>query len=211
MSLRLRQRVTGDGDRREATDSEVGSRDTGAVDGDVTAWRPFRLAGASTALTEGEIYDVLRNSRRRAALSYLLEQGRASVREVTTHVAATEYDVAPEAVSPEQRKRVYTALSQCHLPRLDEFGVVDFDADAKTIELDDVPRPVATYLQDGAGRDTDRVELAIAWTVATLAILGVIGVGPFGQVPIVVWALLTVAGLAGVAFRQLYATWDDSP
>lgn len=205
MSLRLRQRVTGGGDGGDEPDAAVGGGDAPDGDGGLADWRPFRLTGTSTALSDGEIYDVLRNSRRRAALSYLLEQGRASVREVTTHVAATEYDVAPEAISPEQRKRVYTALSQCHLPRLDEYGVVDFDEDAKAIELDDVPGPVATYLQGGDGTDADRVELAVAWTVATLAILGVLGVDPFGRVPIVAWALLTVAGLSGVALRQLYA------
>lgn len=206
MSLRLRRRVTGGGDRGEDPDAVVGRGDAAdRDDSGIADWRPFRLAGTSTELTDGEIYDVLRNSRRRAALSYLLEQGGASVREVTTHVAATEYDVAPEAVSPAQRKRVYTALSQCHLPRLDEFGVVDFDEDEKTVELDDVPVTMAAYLRGGTGGDADRVELAVAWTVAALAILGVLGVGPFGQVPVVVWALLTVAGLSSVALRQLYA------
>lgn len=205
MSLQLGQRVSQGVGRGADPDTE---RDDDSVERDIDSrgadWHPFRRAGPSTTLSQGEIYDVLRNSRRRAALSYLLEHGRASVREVTTHVAADEYDVPPEAVAPDQRKRVYTALSQCHLTRLDEFGVVEYDDDEMVVELADVPAQVASYLRDGTTTTFDRIELVVAWVVAPLAILGVVGVGPFGQVPLLAWALLTVAGLAVVASRQLY-------
>ena len=111
-----------------ATEPETGPKEVSDRDGEG--------AVEPEGLSEDEVFDILRNSRRRQVLSYLLENGgQASVKELTRHVAAEEYDVAAEDVTSEQHKRVYTALHQCHLERLDEYGVVDFDTDVKQVTL----------------------------------------------------------------------------
>lgn len=158
-------------------------------------------------LSVDEVFDILRNSRRRQVLSYLLENGeRASVKELTRYVASEEYDVAAEDVTSEQHKRVYTALHQCHLERLDEYSVVDFDTDVKQVSLDNAAPQVEPYLDHDDGTRAARVELVTATTVASLVTVGVVGVGPFGAVSVTAWALLTVVALVGLAIFRLNGT-----
>jgi hypothetical protein len=164
--------------------------------------RPDHRSGGG--LSDSEVFDVLRNSRRRAALSYLLEGRReASIRELTEHVASEEYGVAAGEVSADQYKRVYTALCQCHLPRLDEFGVVAFDEKTKTVSLRETAQ-VERYLQPKDHRTAVRTELTAAVAVASLVTLGVSGVGPLGGVSVLSWTVLTVLALFGVAALQLH-------
>lgn len=160
MSIRPGSRDRGSGDERDDPNGERICGPTGEDAGAAEAsWWPFTPTCSATDLTDSEVYDVLRSSRRREVIAYLLRQGGAPVREVTDHVAAEEYDVEPDEVSSEQRKRVYTALCQCHLLRLDEFGVVAFDEDEKYVALADVPDRVARYLTDGTDASARRVEL----------------------------------------------------
>ncbi|MEF8776484.1 MAG: hypothetical protein V5A43_08285 [Haloarculaceae archaeon] len=79
-------------------------------------------------LSPDAVFDILSNGRRRYALSYLLAAGEpVTVRNLSRDIAAWENGVEPAEVTPRQRKRVYTALHQTHLLRLDEFGVVEYD------------------------------------------------------------------------------------
>ena len=48
-------------------------------------------------------------------------------------VAAWEYETDPERVTSQQRKTVYTALQQRHLPRMDEAELLTFDSRAGTV------------------------------------------------------------------------------
>lgn len=82
---------------------------------------------SQTQLTADEVYDILSNQRRRFVLYHLRDVGETSLRELSRLVAAWENDIDPEEVTSVQRKRVYTALHQTHLPRLDEDGVVNYD------------------------------------------------------------------------------------
>jgi hypothetical protein len=87
--------------------------------------------------TEGEapgdldldtVFDALRNQRRRHLLRYLHEaSGPVTLSDVTEHVAALENDTTPEALDSQQRKRVYVALYQAHLPKLYEMGILTFN------------------------------------------------------------------------------------
>jgi hypothetical protein len=156
-------------------------------------------------LSDTEIFDILRNSRRRAVLSYLFEKGgRASIKELTEHVASEEYGVAAEEVSADQHKRVYTALYQCHLPRLDEFGVIDFDKDRKEVTLREAASQVKPYLRQRDHTDAARIELIVAVAVASIVTLGVVGIGPLGAVSVFWWTMLTALVLFGIAVFQLY-------
>lgn len=78
-------------------------------------------------LTADAVYDILSNQRRRFVLYHLGNVGETSLRELSRLVAAWENGIDPEAVTSVQRKRVYTALHQTHLMRLDEYGVVQYD------------------------------------------------------------------------------------
>lgn len=84
-------------------------------------------------LTADEVYDILSNQRRRFVLYHLAEAGETSLRDLSRLVAAWENDVDPEAVTSVQRKRVYTALHQTHLMRLDSYDVIEYDQSRGTV------------------------------------------------------------------------------
>lgn len=154
-------------------------------------------------LSKDEAFDVLRNSRRRSVISCLRAHGQAmSVKEVTRCVASEEYDVPVEELTAKQTKRVYTGLYQCHLERMDEIGVIDFDKDDNTVSLSEAAADLEPYYNDGV--DPARAELAVAAVVALVVTLGSIGVGPFGAIPIQWLAVLTTVTLLGLALFQLY-------
>lgn len=156
-------------------------------------------------LTESDILEILRNSRRRTAISYLLQEGdRATLKELTKYVAAQEYEVATTEVSPDQHKRVYTALYQYHLPQLDDFDVVDFDKEGKTVALDDAATEVKSYLQRNSSSDSALGNVVVAVIVTSLVTPGVLGVGPLGRIPVRWWATLTVLTLFGIALTHLH-------
>lgn len=82
------------------------------------------------------LFDVLKNQRRRLVLQYLRE-AEASVRigTLAEHIAAFENDVPPRGLNAQQRKRVYIGLYQCHLPKMADVDVIDFNQARGIIEL----------------------------------------------------------------------------
>jgi len=93
---------------------------------------------------------VLSNERRRYVLHYLKQRnGDAPVplREVVDQVAAWENGTKIDELESDDRKCVYTALKQTHLPRLDKFGVVEYDHLRGEVELTDTAADVQVYLE----------------------------------------------------------------
>ena len=162
--------------------------------------------GTPAKLSKNELFDVLRNSRRRAVISCLRAGGGSmSVEELTTEVAADEYGVPAGELTSEQYKRVYTGLYQCHLCRMDDLGVIDFDTDGNTVRLRDAVSDLEPYLDDVKDRTAARIELAVATVVAVSVSLGSVGIGPLGLVSQTALAAVTVVALVGLALFQLIA------
>jgi hypothetical protein len=83
-----------------------------------------------------EVFDLLKPERRQAVVDVLasVEKGPISVSNLAEEVAAIEYACTPTELSSQQRKRVYIALSQVHLPRLAEAEIVSYDDDRKLVD-----------------------------------------------------------------------------
>ena len=110
-------------------------------------------------LSKGEVFEVLRNQRRRFVLQYLKQDDRpVELGDLAQQVAAWEYETTLDAVTPEQRKRVYTTLQQTHLPKMDESGILEFDSDAGVIEATDRTRDISVYLEIVPGHEFDGTE-----------------------------------------------------
>lgn len=88
---------------------------------------------------------------------------------------------------------MYNALQQFHLPKLDEVGVVRYDADRGTVEATDELSNLRAYLD--ASRRSHR------WCSRSL----VLGSGLAGAVAVLV-AIWSVGLLAGVALAELIGT-----
>jgi hypothetical protein len=118
------------------------------------------LAGQSEdGLPLETVFDILRNERRQRVLGYLAVSGGDVARtgELAEHVAAIENDVAVAELSSQQRKRVYVALYQCHLPKMADANVVEFDKDRGTIRRGPNASQITPYLDVQPEDETDAV------------------------------------------------------
>ncbi|WP_262177606.1 DUF7344 domain-containing protein [Haloarcula laminariae] len=100
------------------------------------------------------VFEILKNSRRREVIHYLRDreaEERVSLGELAEHVAAIENDTTTEQLTSSQRKRVYVGLYQCHLPKMDDMGVVDFNQDRGHVAL----APQADCLTEYLDRPTE--------------------------------------------------------
>lgn len=115
-----------------------------------------RIEGARTVPEEGglsrdETFDLLRNRRRRDVVRYLASAGRTvTLSELAEHIAARENDVSIEELDYSQRKRVYVALYQTHLPKLDRANVLDYESGRGKVALSERAAELRPYLDDGA-------------------------------------------------------------
>lgn len=173
---------------------------------DTTASSTDSPPDESTDLPLDTVFEILKNRRRRDILQYLWNHdGTANIGELAEHIAALENDVDVTALSSSQRKRVYIGLYQCHLPKMDDAEVVDFDKHRGTIELRDSAEELTAYLQadDPSVPQVSTTSAAVALTVGTLVPAGVLGVSPLGAVAPFVWALIGTAALFFVTADQL--------
>lgn len=101
-------------------------------------------------LAKDDLFHLLQNERRRRAVRYLLDQeGSVDMGDVAEHIAALENDITVAELSSAQRKRVYVGLYQCHLPKLDEAGVIDYDKNRGTVARTALTDDLAPYLTVG--------------------------------------------------------------
>lgn len=152
------------------------------------------------------VFEILKNRRRRDILQYLWQhEGTANIGELAEHIAALENDIDVSALSSSQRKRVYIGLYQCHLPKMDDAGIVDFDKHRGTVELRAAAAELTAYLTVDEPEPTDlpTTSLAAALVVGALVPVGVLGVGPLAAVAPIWWALASTVTLLAVTAAQL--------
>jgi hypothetical protein len=190
-------------------------------------------ATVGTELDTDTLFELLQNQRRRDALRYLgANEGRTTLSDMAEHIAAKENDLPVGAINSKQRKRVYIGLYQCHLPKLADAGVVDFDKDRGTIELCDRAAQLYPYLdgeatasgpvadEQGAGRtDGDstgtgtfdglpgvaRVAPPVLAGVGVAALAGVAGVPGGGLLSPTGWTVVCAVALlvaAALPYRR---------
>jgi len=119
------------------------------------------------------VFEILKNSRRREVINYLREhddRDRIALGELAEHVAAIENDTTTDALTSSQRKRVYVGLYQCHLPKMDDMGVVDFNQDRGHVALAANVDLLTEYLDRPAEEDS------VDW-YRYYGVISVIGVG----------------------------------
>jgi len=160
-------------------------------------------------LARDTLFELLKNERRRETLAYLkANDGRATLSDLAEHIAARENDLPVEAISSKQRKRVYIGLYQCHLPKMANAGVVDYEKNRGTVALTDLAAQLDPYLAVEAADAGDAATAgarglapasAAFAVVGFAAIAGAVGVPAFVAVPAAVWAALAGVSLLGAA------------
>ena len=82
-----------------------------------------------------QVFGILKNKRRRTVLRYLDEHEEpVALGELAEFVAADENDTPVAQITSQERKCAYVGLYQCHLPKMDDMGVVEFNQNRGLIE-----------------------------------------------------------------------------
>ena len=178
----------------QSTSGGIHRPDTEVEPSDETAPEPRH-----NELTLDVVFDILRNERRRLVLESLEDQGGSTtLSDLAEHIGAIENGKSPTALNAQERKRVYVGLYQCHLPKMDDAGAIEFEKNRGTVELGPYAETYYQYLE----RETDEPpDWPVYYgAVAGVSLVALVGVAMLfsGAVPFVALiALLAVATLAG--------------
>lgn len=154
------------------------------------------------------IFDILKNRRRRLVLRYARENEEPfTLSDLAEYIAADENDKPVQQLTSDERKRVYVGLYQCHLPRMDDAGVLDFDRNRGTISMNGSVSQLEPYLSSESDESGRRWPLYYGGlTIAGFLLYGaaLIPVVPISLSVATLLALVAFAGcsLAHVALKE---------
>jgi hypothetical protein len=159
-----------------------------------------------------QIFEILSNERRRLVLGYLRQHAgtdQIDFRDLVDQVAAWENDTTRNEVDSADRKCVYTALRQTHLPKLDKFGVIEYDHQRGTIESRESIQDVLRYMKHVPERERfwSRLYLLLAVLGGTAALLIWVGITPLGTVPGISVAIGIAAAFGAFSIAQIYQSY----
>lgn len=151
------------------------------------------------------IYSLLADRRRRYAIHYLKQRNEAvSLGQLAEQVAAWENEKPVDDLRSQERKRVYIALYQSHLPSMDREGIVDYDADRGMVSLADEYADIDIYLEVVSSDDVPWSVFYLGLAAANTVLLSLVWLGlpPFDSLPQVFWGFIVLATFAVSAIIQ---------
>ena len=162
-------------------------------------------------LSKDDIYHVLQNERRRSVLRYLEDaDGPVRMRDVAEQVAAWENDTTVEQLTSKERQRVYIALYQTHLTKLDEMDIIDYNQSRGIVERKERADRLERYLvdpeeeraaDDQSDHGTSTLDPGTA-AISTL-LVSVVALGASGTTPLtVVLGAIGLLAVGAVAVTQ---------
>ncbi|RQG89264.1 hypothetical protein EA462_10505 [Natrarchaeobius halalkaliphilus] len=132
-----------------------------------------------------ELFTVLSNRRRRRVLYYLLQHDvkQVDLRTLVDVLSEWEYGESVDDLSWKQRKRVYTALHQSHLPKLAEAGAIEYERSRGQVTPTEEIGEYRIYLEYVPADDIPwyRYYLGLTAIAATLTGLVWLSVFPFSN------------------------------
>lgn len=163
-------------------------------------------SSTSEELSLDLIFEVLKNRRRRDVIRYLREEDeQTSLSDLAEHVAALENDTTTQALSSSQRKRVYVGLYQCHLPKMDDMDIVNFNQDRGYVELGENVEQLDPYLDPVTAEEPDWPRYYLGLSAVGVGVLLTSFVAGLGAVLTHALLGLVVAGFLGCALYHSYA------
>ena len=171
--------------------------------------RPEVTENERPSLTTDVVFKTLSNQRRRYVLHYLKQRNTeqpVTVRTLSEQIAAWENRIDRTEVNPKQRKRIYTALHQTHLPKMDQLGIVNYDRNRGTVLLVDSVEQFDIYFDmlNTSEMPWSHVYLGLGSVTTTLAVCIWLSIWPFTLVSGEVYALVLSVSLVAVASFHVY-------
>ncbi|SHH61737.1 DUF7344 domain-containing protein [Halobaculum gomorrense] len=132
-------------------------------------------------LSRTEVFQLLGNDRRRYTLHHLMRRKSAEIGELAEQIAAWENEVDVAEVDSAQRRCVYVALHQTHLPRLDHAGALNYESTRDEIELTETGEDLRVYMDVVRGNDIPWSEfyLGLSGFAAALVTVAWLDIFPF--------------------------------
>jgi hypothetical protein len=160
-------------------------------------------------LSEGTIYEILANRRRRETIRHLTVEssGEATtLHDLSQEIAARETGESPPPRGA--RESVYNSLHQTHLPKLEELGVVDYDRDAREVHPSEHARDVDKYMEvvTSHGVTWSEVYRSLGVASLTLVLWSLVGLPVVSAVDPMLW---TSGSLALFAVLVTYQLWSN--
>ena len=158
-------------------------------------------------LPHDDCFDLLSNHRRRYALHYLQQQDDGvALGELADQVAAWENGVDVDAVSYDERKRVYTSLQQVHLPRMDNLDVVEFDDREGHVRIGIAAEHLDVYLEIVTGNDVSWSTFYLGLVAVNAGLLGgaTLGLPVLSAIPGIGWAAFAVTTFLVASLAHVY-------
>jgi hypothetical protein len=138
------------------------------------------------------------------------------MRDVAEQVAAWENDTTVQAISSNERQRVYIPLYQSHLPKLDEEGIIEYDKDRGVVRKTPLVDVLNEYLDPTTTTvETDDATPADAWGRYYLVAAGIgttmlggaaLGVPPLSMLPEAATGALVLGLFWALTLGQRFAT-----
>ena len=148
------------------------------------------------------IFDILKNRRRRLVLRYAREnEGPYTLSDIAEYIAAIENDKSVQQLTSDERKRVYVGLYQCHLPRMNDTGVLDFDRNRGTVEMNASVAQLEPYLnanEDETDRPWPLYYGAVTAGGLLLFVVSMIPAAPL-SLPVITLLVLCAVGCCSIA------------
>ena len=181
---------------------------------------PSTVSPTEPTLSRDEIFEILSNRRRRYTIHCLKQRDDGvQLGEISEQVAAWETGKPVMDVDTTERKRVYTSLQQCHLPRMEKKGIVNFEGDGGVVELGEAAEDVDVYMEV-----TEEYDIPWSFYYLGLSSIGIVlvalswlGFEPFAAVPNAGWVAfvltaLTLSASAHIALtRKMRLDRDGDP
>lgn len=161
------------------------------------------------ALSRDQMFDILSSSRRRYTLYYLRQQGEpVQLTDLAEELAAWENDTTVEELSSQARKRVYVSLYQTHAPKLEEAGLITYDADTGEIALREDAPEVGPFMSDEENETKWYRYYGAVALLNGLLLVGVIaGVPPLSAIGPTVAGLVVISSFLLLSIGHGISRW----
>lgn len=159
------------------------------------------------AMSQDVLLEVFSNQRRRLTVQYLKQNGdQTTISQLTDQVASWENQKPIAQLTTQERKRVRNALRQFHLPKMADYGFIEYDSKRGMIALTTATAEANFYVDSLTGRE-------IPWGVyylgfSALSLGGLLGIWasvyPFALVSPLMYAVFVVTALSVSSIGHFY-------
>jgi hypothetical protein len=156
-----------------------------------------------------DLFDVFANRRRRYALHYLQQADDGTdFGEMVEQLAAWKHRKARQGVTSNERKYVYSALQQRHLPKLHDIGLVEFNKRDGSVEPTAILDEIDIYAEVVEKGDVPSGVYFSSLSAVHSVLLALVGfdVAPLTTSSDFEWALLFVSSFVVSSLVFLYDT-----